>query len=461
MSTAHGSAGPGTRARRNSPLVTVGRVNVLAPTGTSAYYRLTWTQPDGSLGRTSGGRTQESAVAKATGISAWLGQAAGGKAMATLKAITDDYLSSGVGRNQKTGGDWSESQLTQMRPKIARVIRGHGHRLGMDVDRQLLDRMRSQAGTRNTRRENATALRGLLRWGATQGYFTAEQAELLPVRVYDLAGDVAGTAAPKRRTRVRNVGESQIYISTEDAPCTQQIDALARALVLPMGTGRLAVELAADAGARWGEQYQLTADDVVYTPAHTASDGTFARARLHVKIDWQISSGAPAGGNRRKPPKGNKRRKAWVAAVTITGYRLHDALLARCAEARQEQAAGTNPEALLFPAERGDLFFHTAFSNDYFKPAALAADWPHQEWLYVGDRWREREERWIRITEERVQFDLTWHSLRHRYARTCVDVRRLTPGELMANGGWENETVVKDLYYNAGEEHFESGADKF
>ena len=38
----------------------------------------------------------------------------------------------------------------------------------MDLDRSLLDRMRSQAGTRRTRRENATALRGLLRWGATQ-----------------------------------------------------------------------------------------------------------------------------------------------------------------------------------------------------------------------------------------------------------------------------------------------------
>ena len=460
MSAARGVGVPA-RDRRNPPLLTVGSVNVLAPTGTSPYFRLTWTNPDGTAGRTSGGRTREGAAAKAAGISAWLGQAAGGKAMTSLEAIADEYLSSPVGRNQKTGGDWSASQLTQMRPKVARVIRGHGQRLGMDVDRKLLDRMRSQGGTRRTRKENATALRGLLRWGATQGYFTAEQAELLPTNVYDLAGDVAGTEAPKRRTRVRSVGESLIYISTEDAPCRGQVDALARMLDLPMGTGRLAVELAADAGPRWGEQYQLTADDVVYTPAQTNSDGELEEALLHLSIDWQIASGAPAGGNRRKPPKGNKRRKASVSAVTVTGYLLHEELLARCAQAREEQANGTNPEALLFPTEGGDLFFHTAFSNDYFKPAALEAGWPHQEWVYVGDRWSEREERWIRVTEDRVQFDLTWHSLRHRYARTCVDIRRLTPGELMASGGWENETVVKDLYYNAGEEHFASGARKF
>jgi hypothetical protein len=56
---------------------------------------------------------------------------------------------------------------------------------------------------------------------------------------------------------------------------------------------------------------------------------------------------------------------------------------------------------------------------------------------------------------------LTWHSLRHRYARTCVDIRKLSAGELMAHGGWENETVVKNRYYNAGEEHFDSGSKKF
>lgn len=447
-------------SRRGLPIAVVGRVNVLAPTGSGPYYRLTWTQPDGKPGRTSGGRTKAGALAKAAGLDAGLARAAGAKAMTTLDVVAEDYLSSPVGRNQKTGGDWDPSQLRQMRAKVNRVVRAHTQQRAMDVDRKLLDLMRSQAGTPRTRKENATTLRGLLRWGATQGYFTAEQAELLPVNVYDLAGEVAGTQAPKRRTRVREVGESENYISDEDAPNRKQLVALGEALQLPRDTGRLAAELAADSGPRWAEQFQLTAEDVKHTPARTTKKGKVQKARVHLQIDWQIDSGAKAGGKRRKPPKGKKRRRAGVGAVSITGYQLHDALLARAAEAKREQAAGTNPEALLFPTENGDLFFYTAFSNDYFKPAALAAGWPRQEWTYVGHKWHEASREWRLVTEDRVQFDLTWHSLRHRYARTCIDIREFTAGELMAHGGWENETVVKNLYYSAGEEHFDSGSKK-
>lgn len=188
--------------------------------------------------------------------------------MTPLSEVVADYLSSRVGRNAKTGKDWGHSQLNQMRSKLKRCLRGHAKLLAMQVDRPALDRMRSQAGTRRTRRENATALRGLLRWGATQGYFTPEQAELLPTNVYDLAGAVFGTEAPPRRRRVRQVGESEDYQANEDAPGGAQIVCLGEQLALALPKwGRLAAELAADAGARWGELFQLTAGDVIVTPA--------------------------------------------------------------------------------------------------------------------------------------------------------------------------------------------------
>jgi hypothetical protein len=56
---------------------------------------------------------------------------------------------------------------------------------------------------------------------------------------------------------------------------------------------------------------------------------------------------------------------------------------------------------------------------------------------------------------------LTWHSLRHRFARYCVDVLRLTEGELMAVGGWESTTVVRDRYYNSGAEHIATALQRF
>lgn len=448
---------------RSQPIRVVGAVAVLAPTGSSPYYRLTWTNPDGTAGRTTAGKTEAGAVGKAEHLAATLRRAAGGKAMTPLSDIVAEYLSSPQGRNGKTGGDWGRSQLKQMRAKLKRCLRGHTTVLAMEVDRDLLDRMRSQAGTRRTRRENATALRGLLRWGASKGYFTAEQAELLPTNVYDLTQQVSGTEAPPRRHRSRSVGESEDYIADEDAPSGPQIIALGEQLQLLLPWGRLAPELAADCGARWGEMFQLTAYDVVVTPAVYSKKGKLKqRAKVHVKIDWQVDPAGEANSARRKRPKGYKRRKAGVGETSITGYALHKALLARRDEALREQAAGKNEQALLFPTETGKMFHYTAFINDYFKPAALAAGWPHQKWIYVGSRWDEQQERWVQLEpQDRVQFDLTWHSLRHRYARTCVDLRKLTSGELMAHGGWENEFTVRGLYYNSGEEHFESGSDKF
>lgn len=49
----------------------------------------------------------------------------------------------------------------------------------------------------------------------------------------------------------------------------------------------------------------------------------------------------------------------------------------------------------------------------------------------------------------------------HRFARYCIDVLGLTAGELMAVGGWESETVVRNRYYNVGQEHADSALSKF
>ena len=147
-----------------------------------------------------------------------------------------------------------------MRSKLKRCLRGHGKKTAMDLDRSLLDRMRSQAGTRRTRRENATALRGLLRWGATQGYFTAEQAELLPLGVYDLIGGVSGTEAPPRRRREREVGQSEDHVSHE-------------------------------------ELFQLTASNVIVTPAVHSKKGKLKQPQTR-----SCAPRRPPGSGRCRPP---------------------------------------------------------------------------------------------------------------------------------------------------------------
>ena len=151
----------------------------------------------------------------------------------------------------------------------------------MDLDRSLLDRMRSQAGTRRTRRtrrENATALRGLLRWGATQGYVTAEQAELLPLGVYDLIGGVSGTEAPPRRRREREAGQSEDYVSNEDAPSGAQIVCPGEHLALALPKwGRLAPELARG-GASCSSSPPATSSSPLPSTARRASSSNPRRS---------------------------------------------------------------------------------------------------------------------------------------------------------------------------------------
>lgn len=442
---------------RGLPLARIGAVNVLAPTASSPYYRLTWTQPDGRPGRTSGSTSLEAAKAKAAALDASLQRAAGGRAVFTLEEIVDDYLSSPVGRNQKTGGDWSSGQVKQVRAKLRRCLRGFEAHRAMDVDRDVLDLMRRAGGTRTTRKENATVLRGLLRWGYQQGYFTAAQSELLPTNVTDLVGTVLGTEAPKRGRNSRAVGASAEYIGDEDAPSPDQIRALGDQFEeLFPSWGRLAVELAAAAGPRWGEQYQLTADDIVLARKR---DGSRV---VRIKIDWQIDGAAArsAGADPRKRPKGDKTRVAVCPTESVTGYAVAERLLERAEQAREERRSGTNPEALLFPTAKGLLWHYTAWKNDFFDQAAIAAGWPYTEWEETKDVWNKKTKRLERVTRDRIQFEIVWHGLRHRFARTAIDVHGLLPGELMMVGGWESEAVVKETYYNTGAEHQESAEGK-
>jgi hypothetical protein len=98
---------------RCKPVKAVGNVNVLAPSTKSPYYRLTWIEPDGRHGRTSGGRTLTGAISKAAEIDAGLQRATGPKALTPLSQVMEEYLASPVRRNQKTKKDWSPSHHRQ------------------------------------------------------------------------------------------------------------------------------------------------------------------------------------------------------------------------------------------------------------------------------------------------------------------------------------------------------------
>jgi hypothetical protein len=434
-------------ATRSRPVAVIGVVSILAPKGGN-YYRLTWVDPLEGPSRTTAGTTLEGARAKARAVDAKVARIATGGQMSTvtLAEVREDYLSSPEGRHRKTGEDWSPSYYRTARRVITRALAGFEQRRAYDTDRALLDRMRAQAGTQRTVQENTTHLRGFLEWGHVNHYFSAEQAALLPLGVPHIKPALAGTKAPKRARSAKRQGQTTAYIRDEDAPNRDRVIALRTEMTrIRPAWGALAPELAVGTGLRWGEQYQLTAHDLHLDTPHPC-----------VEVNWQINVAAKANDQegRRKLPKNEKVRTVAVPVTTFTGFPLLDELRKRRAQALREQRAGTNPEALLFPSATGNLFHHTVFHRTILKPAALAAGWPYTTWTRTITR------RGKVTTTTCVSFGLTWHSLRHRYARFAVDVLKLEVAELMAMGGWDSAIVVLDRYYRSGQEHADSATGK-
>lgn len=451
---------------RSLPLEIVDEVSILGPTGSSPYFRLTWVQPDGSRGTTTAGRDIEEARTKARGIAATIHRAAGPTGGTPIVEVIAEYVSTPIGRKQgPDGGDWTDTYQTQVRRALNRCATAlRDGQPCWDIDRGLADTMRAQAGTSRVVTENTRALRGFLRWGHEEGYFSAEQAELLPRNAAKVKAARKGTAAPVRRRKGRRVEESETYIRDEDAPSAAQVVRLGEELAKAFPAwGRLAPEFAAGCGLRWGEQFQLTAYDCHLDEADFRRAG---RQRPFIAVNWQISGAArvKTGDNRRKLPKGEKTRSTGVPVVSFTGYPLLASLKVRREEALREQREGRNPEALMFPTKTGKMFHHTSFNTKYLVRAAVRceyADWPTRTWTETYTKVNLQTGKSSVETRLRTQMVLTWHSLRHRFARICVDILDMKPAQLMAIGGWEDETVVKRRYYESGTEHVDSGLAAF
>lgn len=431
---------------RQEPVDQVGAVSIYAPApgSTKNYFRLRWEEPDGSRKGTTAGRRIEEARAKATALAIRLSRAASPHAVVSMHDIVEAYLAQGRSP-YKNKPVWQQTHMDQLRNSLTRSIEGDENLQAMDITREVLDRMRARGGTDNMVKAYTSALRGLLRWGyqASEHYFSPQQAELLPKGGVRPAPTSPSQVRPYRNTGVRLSGDSIDYISNEDAPDAPLTVSLGDTLQDYFTSwGRLGVEFAANAGARWGEQFQLTAYDI-----HL--DGCTERKFAHVHIDHQINARAKAGSraSRLTLPKGKKRRIVPIAKTSFTGYALREAVRARQTAALAEQEEGTNVDALMFPSVTGLMLWHSSFS-DVIRPAMRAVGWPFQEW---------------NDDEGKVHYvhDLVWHSLRHRFARICVDDRNLKPGQLMAIGGWENLDTVNQRYYHSGDDNINGAAEHF
>ncbi|MGB3763287.1 MAG: hypothetical protein WA966_08690, partial [Ornithinimicrobium sp.] len=258
--------------RTRPPLEHAGAVRILNPC-TKGYYRLKWTEPDGTLGDTSGGKTLETARAKAIKIDQRLSLAVGPLATTSLRDMVDRFIAEGTSpypnkRTQKPE-KWKPAQRENLRKALARCLHDHDkfRAMDLDLDRTLVDTMRAQGGTYSVVRINTSAMRALLTWAGKKKYISWKQAEMLPRGALMPDPAFPRTSVLMERAnsaaRIRQNGAHHLYIRDEDAPSAEQVVALRHEMAtLVPAWGALAPEFAANTGARWGEQFQLTADDI-------------------------------------------------------------------------------------------------------------------------------------------------------------------------------------------------------
>lgn len=420
----------------------IGNVKIYLP-DSKGVTRVKWVDSFGNAHDTK--RASESeAIELAKVIDAQLKRGRGERGGVSIGESIDDYLSSPDGRNHKDTThrtDWSPSHHKQLRIRLSRASYFCRDVKCSDVTLELLDKMRAQGGTPQMVQQLTSALRGWLKWGRENYYLTSQQAMLLPPGIY-----MPGSLAPSTRMPRRSTGapptRNRREVQCEDAPSLTQVRNLGDELQRRHPHGRLAVELSAESGLRVCELLQLTIDDIDLEAAA-------------IDVLWQLRF-LPASSleSRRVRPKHGITRTTYFPDLSQTGYDLSRALHSRLEQAKLERANGFNAEGLLFPHPiSNDLFLYSEWKSDFVKPAALAAGWPYQEFDEQRFRLDTKIRRLVDQQRHVTQFDLVWHSLRHRFARTAIDVYNLTPAELCKIGGWSNVQTVVDRYYRPGEEH--------
>ena len=108
------------------------------------------------------------------------------------------------------------------------------------------------------------------------------------------------------------------------------------------------VNFAAYSGLRWGELVALTAGQISESGRVVAVDQKVIEIRGHLYVE---------------PPKGRKRRRAIYPRRTPADYPLAQMISRRIAEVTAEQAAGRNPDGLMFPSPTGKYWRSSNFNR--------------------------------------------------------------------------------------------------
>ena len=297
------------------------------------------------------------------------------------------------------GRQWSRKHADTQRDLCARHLRPViGTLTCQDIRVADMQAAVNAAPTAGEGKRVRAMISALVNAGIAGGYLASS-------RLKDVHWQANGRGVREPRSHI--AGESVRYVDPDEIPAAGDVARLGQAIGPHRWLCELMVNFAAYTGLRWGELVALTTHRIDQELRQVAVDWKVIEVRGHVYIEL---------------PKGRKRRRAIYPCETPAGYPLAQMIAIRVAEVRQEQAAGRNPEGIMFPTPTGKYWRSSNFNRRVLKTAFLTAGW------------RDGAARW------------TWHSLRHVFCTTALSTWKLDVSDVSRLAGHSNTRVTFEMY---------------
>ena len=273
-----------------------------------------------------------------------------------------------------------------------------------------------------------SALRTFAEWGYMHGYFDKSQLEASKIVRWSPPEGSNYVKAPTRRAQSKN------HFGDEDqegglVPTHNQVLELADEVQKRYKFGKALVIASANLGSRAAETLIYTASKKVAS----AGIGNFIDIENELaNVSFQVNDDPSLNS---KTTKNGKRRKISIPRVEniATGFDLIDWFKTRSEEALKEQKEGTNPLALIFPSNEGEVLKPHQVDMNFIRPSTDALGWKLPG--YADARGKVRQLR-----------RFTLHSMRDRFGVTAAEEWGYTDTELLQQGSWSDLSTVRKFY---------------
>jgi integrase len=324
-------------------IVTPEGITVYPPDAEGKPWRAVWYDPDGER-RGCRATTESAMAAKLEPIKARIITEAH-RTKAPVSQLVAHYLNPS---RRPVDKQWAESTRYFETRRCQKILDAIGDRPCESVKMADMQRLVNAESTATTGDKMMYTLKALVKMGYADGFITNPRLAM----VHWQAGD-----RPMPLRKVQHAGEAETFIDPRTLPAHPAVAVLAAATQQRRASKwweELFIYTAAYTGLRSGELRALRADRLQF------SQRLIDVLEKVVEVNGKQTLGLP---------KGDKIRTTLFPRRTPTGYLLAEQLARRAEEVRAEQAEGSNPLGLMFPARGGVHKREHSFHTTTLKPA--------------------------------------------------------------------------------------------